>query len=413
MQRTIIIITLILINGTLASCGLIAPKSSLERVAKDWSMTVRASQVMPIYPLEEDIRPGDVYISSNSITTETETWEKKGFLPLVNIYARIPIAQEKYDDMFSNNFTQSDPPSFSRPPKAAFPSYTFSVDNRGSLGLAIPLNSVPVALSFAGAQSATGSVVFRNAASQGLPDQIMNEVLRTWASRHKDSLGFIASNRSDPTVLRIITRVFSIQGATVSLTFDEASGGSIQAGAQVNSPDLLSASETDYDALIANLNTQIELIKQTTAEEAPAIPPEQGERSRDPQRAALQAEIDRVNILKAQQQIDTIRSQISNLESARKYGGHILPGSTFKLASRSARGITMEETFDKPLILGYWAAEYLVLPTGTLIPVGNVEDLIENPKRYEYVRQLSTELAIKTPLPDKPDSRTSEDPFKK
>lgn len=79
MRQKIMPMTLISLAAALTSCGLIAPKNSLERVAKDWSMTVRASQVMPIYPLEEDIRPGDIYISNNSINTEMETWEKRDF----------------------------------------------------------------------------------------------------------------------------------------------------------------------------------------------------------------------------------------------------------------------------------------------------------------------------------------------
>ncbi|CAM3128180.1 hypothetical protein ACU5P1_14550 [Pseudomonas plecoglossicida] len=398
MRQKIMPMTLISLAAALTSCGLIAPKNSLERVAKDWSMTVRASQVMPIYPLEEDIRPGDIYISNNSINTEMETWEKKGFLPLVNRYARIPISQEQYNYFFSNSFTQVDPPSFYRPSKAAFPSYNFSVDNRGSLGLAIPLNSVPVALAASGAQGATGSVVLKDATSQGLPDQIMNEILWTWANRQKTSLAYMASISSEPTILRVITRTFSIQGATVSLTFDETSGTTLQAGAPVSSPELLSSSEENYKSLITYLNTQLELKKADTAlGDTPAVPPVPEEASSNPEIAALQADIARVNNLRTQQQLNSLRGQITNLESQRKYDGYVLPGGSFRVAARSERGITMDETFDKPLVLGYWATEYLILPSGGIMPIGKVEDLIENPRRYEDIRKLSVELAARQP----------------
>ena len=99
---------------SLASCQSKPPQIELERVAKDWSMTVRASQVMPIYPLEEDLRPGDVYVITNSIESEIESWNHQGFLPLVNRYARIPIDPSEYVLFFENASGASPPPSLNR-----------------------------------------------------------------------------------------------------------------------------------------------------------------------------------------------------------------------------------------------------------------------------------------------------------
>lgn len=407
MRQNTIAGALIVFSCTLASCGLMAPKNSLERVAKDWSMTVRASQVMPIYPLDEDLRPGDVYISKNDIATEIETWESKGFLPLVNRYDRIPIEQAEYDKLYANGFTKTDGVSFNRAPGTAFPSYTFSVDKRGSLGLAIPLNSVPVALSAAGAQSATGSVVFKGASNQGLNDKAMGRIIERWAAENKNNLSVIAARNSGPIVLRVISRVYSIQGATVSLTFSEASGAESQAGAEVSTPDLLSTSEDQYNSLIAYLNKQIELKKGVVVADTPAAPAEVNVESANPDIAALQADIATVNKLKTQQQLDAIRGQIVKLGGEQKYGRYVLPGASFKLASRTARGITMDETFPKPLVVGYLATEYLILPSGKIVEVGSVEDLIKKPKLYESLRQKATELAKREILESPIDS-----PFK-
>lgn len=404
---------LVVVSCTLASCGIMAPKNSLERVAKDWSMTVRASQVMPVYPLDEDLRPGDVFISKNDIASEIETWESKGFLPLINRYDRIAIAQAEYDNLYANGFAITDAASFHRAPNTAFPSYTFSVDKRGALGLAIPLNSVPVALSVAGAQSATGSVVFKGASNQGLTDKAMNRLIGKWATDNKSDLGTLAKGNPGPTILRVISRVYSIKGATVSLTFADTSGTDVRAGAEVNAPELLSASEESYKALITQLNKQIELKKGAVVPDTPAVPAAGEAESSDPDIAALQADIATLNKLRTQQQLGNIRRQMANLESEQKYGGYVLPGASFKLASRTARGVTMDETFPKPLAIGYLAREYLILPSGAIQEVGSVEELIENPALYKSMRQRATELSRRVPVTPPSDSGAQASPFPK
>ena len=39
----------------------------LAHVAKDWSLVVRASQIIPVYPLTEDLLPGDVFLVQSPI----------------------------------------------------------------------------------------------------------------------------------------------------------------------------------------------------------------------------------------------------------------------------------------------------------------------------------------------------------
>jgi hypothetical protein len=56
--------------------------SQLERVAKDWCLTIRASQVIPVYPLTEDLEPGDVFLVTVPIHDEARTYEQNGFLPI-------------------------------------------------------------------------------------------------------------------------------------------------------------------------------------------------------------------------------------------------------------------------------------------------------------------------------------------
>lgn len=241
------------------------PQKRLERVAKDWSMTIRASQVMPIYPLEEDLRPGDLYLSTRTMESDIASWNQRGFLPLANRFARIEIPMSDYTAHFKNAAATSSPPTFQRLPKAAFPSYSFEVDKRGSLGLALPLGSVPVALALAGAQSATGSVVLKKATTQGLPDMLMDTRVRVWAVDNKETLQYEAKRafqRGKPLVLRAITRVFSIGGADVSLTFEKATSFGLDAGAATTPPQLLSASKEDFDKRIAELHNSLATLKE-------------------------------------------------------------------------------------------------------------------------------------------------------
>ncbi|MBV6823559.1 hypothetical protein [Pseudomonas sp. PD9R] len=392
------------LSAILVGCVSTPPREALEKVAKDWSMTIRASQIMPVYPLDEDIRPGDVYISKNDVDTEIATWEAKGFLPLINRYDRIPITASEYDTQYANGFKKTNDVSFNRAPGTAFPSYTFSVDKRGALGLAIPLNSVPVALSASGAQSATGSVVFKGASNQGLSDRTMQSIISRWAAKNQNLLASKYNNNS-PTVLRVITRIYSIQGATVTLAFSEAVGTQTDVGAGANTPGLLSASEEQYNSLITYLNKQVELKKGAVVASPPPAPPISNPTTTDSEIAALETDIATVNKLKTEQQLQAIKQQIANLESETKYGGYILPGASFKVASRTARGVTMDENFTTPLVVGYLAMEYLILPSGRLLEVGSVEDLIEKPQLYQSLRSQATEVAkasTRTPQVDNP-----------
>ena len=66
MRRTVIfgiIGLLVLFIG----CTTKLRNKQLEKVAKDWALIFRASQVIPVYPLTEDLQPGDVLLVSTPI----------------------------------------------------------------------------------------------------------------------------------------------------------------------------------------------------------------------------------------------------------------------------------------------------------------------------------------------------------
>jgi hypothetical protein len=42
--------------------GCASAERQVQQAAKDWCMTIRGSQVIPVYPLTEDIQPGDIFL---------------------------------------------------------------------------------------------------------------------------------------------------------------------------------------------------------------------------------------------------------------------------------------------------------------------------------------------------------------
>ena len=81
----------------------------LEQVAKDWSMTIRASQVIPVYPLTEDLQPGDVFLVQVPIEQQQQVYKEKGFLPLDNLVDR--ITPGGYCKFYGQSFMYGDDPT--------------------------------------------------------------------------------------------------------------------------------------------------------------------------------------------------------------------------------------------------------------------------------------------------------------
>ena len=74
----------------------------LERVAKDWCLSVRASQIIPVYPLTEDVEPGDVFLVQTPYEDQIKVYESKGFLPLENLVTR--LHPQVYSEFYSKGY---------------------------------------------------------------------------------------------------------------------------------------------------------------------------------------------------------------------------------------------------------------------------------------------------------------------
>ena len=89
-----------LLTVFLGACSTTKPAASqLERIAKDWALGIRASQVIPVYPLTEDLQPGDVFLVQTPVEEQTRLYLEKGFLPLENLVTRLRV--NGYQDFYS------------------------------------------------------------------------------------------------------------------------------------------------------------------------------------------------------------------------------------------------------------------------------------------------------------------------
>lgn len=251
--------SLLVVAGTILGAGLLGACASKERqlesVARDWCMTIRASQVIPVYPLSQDLQPGDIFLVQLPVDRQQEQYRRKGFLPLDNHLARLNPAG--YDEFYSTSFlsgpgesTMQLPAAWLRPaaaaggavtpwstaPGAAFPTYAFSVNQSQGMNVAVPVSGIPVGLSLLGSQSANGTVSIKQAKTLGVDVMSLHQQLEEWA-QGESQRAFLAnfgtpSNQKPRNFLRVVTRIY----LTGQLDVQINAADSVAVGADVGAP---------------------------------------------------------------------------------------------------------------------------------------------------------------------------------
>ena len=282
-----------------------ASSEQLARVAKDWSLSIRASQVIPVYPLTEDLQPGDVFLVQEPIEEQVKVYLDKGFLPLENLLTRLPLTgySEFYRGWPKIGDGADTPPrpwqfptpeaadaDFSRAPLAAFPTYNFSVSRSGGLSVAIPVQSVPVGLNLLDSASANGTITLKDAYTYALPARRTYDAIHAWSRDNAEYLkqfeptnpmqeGKVVTKGKD-FYLRVINRVYLVKTVDVSLFSNRATSGAGSAG--VPQPvQLLNIANANTDAA-----KQFEAINQilanatSPAAQAPRVQARQAMRER-------------------------------------------------------------------------------------------------------------------------------------
>lgn len=353
----------------------------MESVASDWCMTIRASQVIPVYPPREDLEPGDVFLVTQPLPNQAREYKTKGYLPLDQSYQRLdpylirlhysmgyvptflahPFARVPHPvprraeaegtptDKLATNATQgakssdsgtTPPDSLNKAsetlpkgfanatlPLAFFPAYSFSVDAGGQLDLAVPISGLPMALSLIGGKKATGQVVIKDAFTYGLPLETMYETLRQWADNDKIQRGLksiAVAHAPTQVYLRVVNRVYLTGAVDVSIQSGSSFGGAFS---------LLGGGQQDGDITPSLASGSPE----TTAEK------NTGETNGDMPLATL---------------TDRINAAVKTAEKT--------PHGSFSFRLVTAHAVSMREAFERPLVIGYIAFDVPVLLSGKL-----------------------------------------------
>ncbi len=229
----------------------ISKQKAVERVARDWCLTIRGSQVIPVYPLDEDVQPGDVYISSTPVAEMKTFWNQRGYLPIDHRFARFyPTGyKEYYKDGYGikdatvvprhwqfpngNGITGVDAakgdthaPTAGTPaqtaanvkeggtnkmdqdsfftktawpgaPRAGFPSQTIRIKRGEGFNCALPLQGVPVALGALGARESTATVALSDAYTYGVDEVSLRNDLYAWLGKDAQVQRYIDDYRSE------------------------------------------------------------------------------------------------------------------------------------------------------------------------------------------------------------------------
>jgi hypothetical protein len=347
------VLLVIILLAFCASCSTLR-NEQLENVAKDWAMVIRASQVVPVYPLTEDIQPGDILLVTTPIDQQVIIFQKKGFLPLDQLLVRTCCGDSKescsidyyrdFMDFYNSRYgidgkgdkiippgkwqtvNQDGKTNWEQAPHAAFPSYQFSVETGSGLNLAIPIQGVPFALGLMDSRNASGTVTISDTYTFGLDNYRLERIVRDWALKNRKLLRtyepqekkkFLFQSKKDYHFLRVVSRVYVVSGVSVTIKNDEAAGANVSAGAD-QPLKLLTSANNNYTDMINAIN----------------------------------------NIAHTQ-----------------------LPGANLKIAMASSRGVSLDETFKKPLVLGYVGFDMPILEGGRVgAPISTLSQLTGNPE---------------------------------
>lgn len=336
---------------TLTITGCTNRQQEMEDVAKDWCLTIRASQVMPVYPLREDVQPGDCFLVSVPVDDQQKVWANKGFLPLDQQFMRVqpsgypafyeqsfPLANNQLPLRWLTAVAGDNKPvhQWNLAPASAFPTYSFQVKKGGGFNLALPIQGVPVGLSLLGASEATGAVVISDARTYGVDmgtllgdvekaldvptvgGRTYRTLLAQFYDRGEAATASTKARPGKPVYLRIINRVYLAGSMDVSVQNASSEAAGLSAGA-FKPVDLLDAKADD---------------------------------AKDLEERRKAYETGR----------ELIAKKLGELVSG------AAPGGSLQLQSASARSVSMKETFARPLVIGYLALDCRIEAGGRLAP---------------------------------------------
>lgn len=321
-----------------AGCAAQLRNRDLERIAKDWSTVIRASQVIPVYPLTEDLQPGDIFLVQVPVDEQEKIYKERGFLPFDNMIHR--LNPTGYRTFYSRSFEVGEPARplpkqwlaptdgtlpWSSSPRATFPTYSFSVRSGGGFSLALPVQGVPVGLSLMGGDAADGAITIADAHTYGVDTLSLYRDVVGWALGQQEFLANFAPGGGRQNYLRVVSRVYLTGRLNVSLNSGRSAGVTASGGA---------AKPVDLTIPTAGA---------------------------DPKAATIE---------NYKNNLDALNKMIDEALKKVTVNGvdKVLPGGTLKIVGASANSISLVETFARPLVIGYLGFDMAILGNGSLGP---------------------------------------------
>jgi len=305
--------------------GCSSENTQLENVNKDWNRIIRASHIYPVYPLTEDLAPGDLYFVSAQIE-DLATWNTPGYIKLDHLVGR--LYPTNYSRFYTHSFATgtNDLPyvwisgnSWSNAPMAAFPSYSFAVKQGAGANVSLPIQGIPVGLGLMGAKSASGQVTIAEAHTYGVDEMTLEEQVDDFVRKHhKDLLELVQAqpNPDSEFYLQVVSRVYVTQKVAVSMYNDSAWGATASGGVPKDVP----------------------------------IPDLQ----------ASNAPVNYSNM------VNSVNGVVSSLTAAINAAGGLAPGGTLKFSAVSSRSVSLEESFARPLAIGYTGFNVVLTKTNLI-----------------------------------------------
>lgn len=340
-QLTLPLIVLLLCTS---ACSSYQRRKQLQRVARDWCETIRASQIIPVYPPTADLFPGDLFLVERTIADQHEEYEERGFLALPYHLSRLKLMQSTWASAYrgfndaligsgmpgqiSANRSDQTSDALSQAFTAAFPSYGFEVRSGGAFDLAIPISGVPAAISALSASSAKGSITIKDVRTYGVTAIQLQEEVERWRSRFevqaflKQTYATVQENgdRCQELYVRAVSRVYAARSFDISVTATSQVGVGVAAGLAL-------------------------------------------ENGSTPQTAD--------DLAKREKDIrDSLNKGLKDARTALADAGNGGPGFGGKASftSVSSRSVGLKEEFDEPIVVGYLGLDFAVLKDGALGP---------------------------------------------
>jgi hypothetical protein len=230
-----LIVGLLLALVAASGCARAMSDREMQRVARDWAMVVRASQILPVYPLTEDLQPGDIFLVQVTVEDQAKAYRERGFLPLDNLIDRLdPRGYERfYRQSFEAGGTEhplpkqwlepGNPNSWTLAPNASFPTYAVSARRGGGFNVALPVQGIPVGLSLLGGDATQGTITIAEARTYGVDTISLYDDVYGWAEDKREFLAYYGSDPRRTNYLRVVSRVYITGRVNVSLQSSRSS----------------------------------------------------------------------------------------------------------------------------------------------------------------------------------------------